>query len=69
VADETADYTSTGVGAVLGMGYDFRLGKSMILAPYVNVLASQGTLRADAAVVDDDYTPTAVQFGLTITLP
>jgi hypothetical protein len=69
VADETADYTSTGVGAILGMGYDFRAGTSLILAPYVNVLASQGTLRAGTAVVDDRYTPTAVQFGLAITFP
>ncbi len=50
--------SETGAGAVIGLGYDFRVGKNVSLTPYLNGVGIKSS-NADASVG---------QFGLAITV-
>jgi hypothetical protein len=56
-ADDGVDeLTSTGFGAALGLGYDFRVGGNFSLSPYLNFLASSGgSLKFDGMDLHIDF--------------
>ncbi|MHC4769514.1 MAG: hypothetical protein ACYTEI_12490 [Planctomycetota bacterium] len=68
-ADDGVDeVTSTGFGALLGLGYDFRVGGNFSLSPFLNFLASSGgSLKFDGMDLDIDFNANLVQFGLGVT--
>jgi hypothetical protein len=67
--DEVDQITSAGPGGILGVGYDFMIGRTISLAPYINFLASQGNLKFNGLeLLDEDFNPNLVQFGLAFSV-
>ena len=67
VADDFNEITTLGGAAMLGIGYDIRIGSSVSLTPYANALASNGNLEVDGfEILDENFNPNVVQFGLAI---
>jgi hypothetical protein len=66
--DGTDELTSTGFGALLGLGYDFRVGGNFSLSPFLNFLGSSGgNLKFNGAELDIDFNANLFQLGLGVT--
>ena len=65
--DEDNEISTSSLGVQLGAGYEFRVGSTLLITNFANLLASSfGTLRADEAVVDD-VNVTLLQIGVGVT--
>lgn len=67
VEDPFDEITTIGAAAMLGLGYDIRIGRSVSLTPYVNLLSGSGNLEVNGfEILDENFNPNLVQFGLAI---
>ncbi|MGH7459497.1 MAG: hypothetical protein ACREMA_00535 [Longimicrobiales bacterium] len=65
---EDDDLTLGSVGVVLGAGYEFRVGSSLLLTNYVNLHASSfGSLKSGDTEVISDVSVTLFQLGVGLT--
>jgi hypothetical protein len=62
------DASTRNLGLQLGAGYEFRLGSSLRINNYLNLIASSfGSLRNDESQVVDDVSITLLQIGVGLT--
>jgi hypothetical protein len=62
------EITTLGPGALLGLGFDIRIGRNVSLTPYANALAARGNLEVnEVEILDENFNPNLIQFGLAIT--
>ena len=66
--DPVDEVSSTGLGLTMGAGYDFRVGRSFSLTPYVNYLQSFGAqAELNGTSTDVDFNASVFQIGLGFT--
>lgn len=61
VEDDVDEITTLGGAAMLGIGYDIRVGSNVSLTPYANALGSSGNLEVNGKkILDADFNPKPV---------
>lgn len=66
--DEDQTFTSSAMGPQLGVGYDFRVSRSLSITPYSSVMfAAFGNLRLNGDEISDNASFTLIQIGLGLT--